>query len=114
MTGSEIGFSGLKGIFTRCSIVFVDVPLTSVQAGLEKGDFIDPVVPVFAAIAHCRCAVAAHSRRKLDRLLLGRLVEDLRRVGGLDRPIALLTSLLATLKAFFRLGAFALWPVVGP
>ena len=113
-TGREIGFSGLKGVFTRCSIVFVDVPLTSVQAGLEKGDFIDPVVPVFAAFAHCRCVVDAHSRRKLGQLLLGRLVEDLRRVGGLDRQLALVTSLLATLKAFFRLGAVALWPAVGP
>ena len=111
-TGSEIGFSGLKGVFTRCSIVFVDVPLTSVQACFEKSDFVDPVVPVFAAFAHCRWVVATHSRRKPGRLLFGRQVRFLFCLGG-DRSLALVASLLITLKAFFRLGAVVPWPAVG-
>ena len=90
----------------------IDISLAAVEAGFKKRDFVDPVVPVFAAFAHCRWVVATHSRRKPGRLLFGRQVRFLFYLGG-DRSLALVASLLITLKAFFRLGAVVPWPAVG-
>ena len=112
-TGGEIGFRGLQGLFACCPIIVVDVPLAPVQASLKKSNLIDPVVPVFAAIAHCHRNGSPHSHRKLGRSCLARWLGIYVAWVGLPCWLALVTSLLFTLKAFFRLGAVVLWPLVG-
>ena len=87
-TCGAIGFRGLQGLFACCPIIVVDVPLAPVQASLEESNLIDPVVAVFAAIAHCHRNAAPHSHRKLGRFLLGLMAWDLRGVGGLASRVS--------------------------
>ena len=82
VTGGEIGFRGLQCLFACCPIIVVDVPLAPVQASLEESNLIDPVVAVFAAVAHGHRDALLHCHRKFGRLLLGQMAWDLRGVGG--------------------------------
>ena len=78
----------------------------------RESNLVDPVVAVLAAVAH--------GHRDAPPIVTASLVGSVARwLGicvawvGLPAGLALVTSLLFTLKAFFRLGAVVLWPLVG-